>query len=420
MRLAGQARGMQCHMEDFFHKRQLIERGLLRTWSKRGRKTLRAENHQTLCTLLRLALRLTGLQSRGEQNALTPVVRGVRLAYDNLPERFCGFRILHLTDLHADGLMGFADVVSERIRDLDVDLCVMTGDYRFGVSGSCQRVYPPMERILNSINARLGIIGILGNHDVSDEIPELERMGVRMLINEALELRHNRDSLWVIGVDDPHYYGCDDLPGALRSVPSEAFKILLVHTPEIIKEAAESGVNLYLCGHTHGGQICLPLIGPIITHTDCPREYLRGVWKYKNLQGYTSTGVGTSGVPVRFFCPPEIGLIELCCARHYAGPPMNRRDGRMPSEREEVADFQNLTEVRQMAHLPGSLEHVVEGDSALRRLGTRGISCVLGDSRSIQPEGVPPLPSFQGRATEEFLRYEMSHKQAGKRYGNGI
>ena len=355
----------RCHMEDFFfHKRRLIERGLLKTWPRRGRGALRAENHQTLRTLLRVALRLTGLQSRGEQNALTPVIRDVRLAYDNLPEGFCGFRILHLTDLHADGLLGFADVVSERIRDLEVDLCVMTGDYRFAVRGSCQRVYPPMERILNSIKARLGIVGILGNHDVSDEIPELERIGVRMLINEALEVRHRRDNVWVIGVDDPHYYGCDDLPGALRGVPSEAFKILLVHTPEIIREAEAYGVDLYLCGHTHGGQICLPLIGPIIVHTNCPREYTRGVWRYRNLQGYTSAGIGASGVPVRFLCPPEIGLIELYCTRHYADPPMNMCNGRMASEREKTAVFQRLSAVQGVAHSSAGLEHLVEGDNA--------------------------------------------------------
>ena len=113
-----------------------------------------------------------------------------------------------------------------------------------------------------SINAQLGVVGILGNHDVSEEIPALERLG-SMLINEAMEVRRGRDSAWVIGVDDPHYYGCDDLPAALRDVPA-AYKILLVHTPEIISEAEASGVDLYLCGHTHGGQVCLPLIGPII------------------------------------------------------------------------------------------------------------------------------------------------------------
>jgi predicted MPP superfamily phosphohydrolase len=333
-------------MEDFFHKRRLIEHGLLSTWLKRGRGSWRAENHKTLCKLLRIALKLTGLRRRGERNALTPVIQEVRLSYHNLPETFCGFRILHLTDLHADGLMGFAEAVGERIRGLHVDLCVMTGDYRFAVDGTCQHVYPPMERILSSVNARLGVVGILGNHDVSDEIPELERMGVRMLINDALEVRHSRDSMWVIGVDDPHYFGCDDLRGALRRVPSDAFKILLVHTPEIIEEAEACGINLYLCGHTHGGQICLPLIGPLILNANCPRKYTRGLWKYKNLQGYTSRGVGTSGVPVRFLCPPEIGLIELCCARHDVRPRLNVSHRRTASERDKVAHCQRLAAVR--------------------------------------------------------------------------
>jgi uncharacterized protein len=308
-------------MKDPLYKRQLIERGLLKTWSRRGRSSRRGENHRVLCTLFRVALRLTGLRQRGERNALTPVIREIRLTYANLPESFCGFKLLHLTDLHADGVTGLADAVSERLRDLTVDLCVLTGDYRFEVRGPCHGIYPPMEQILKSVNARLGVVGVLGNHDVSEEIPALERLGVRMLINEALEVRRGGESAWVIGVDDPHYYGCDDLSAALRGVPAEAFKILLVHTPEIITEAEAAGVDVYLCGHTHGGQVCLPFIGPVITKTNCSRAYARGVWTYKKLQGYTNPGVGTSGIPVRFFCPPEIGLVELRCARHHAHEP---------------------------------------------------------------------------------------------------
>ena len=333
-------------MKEPLHKRQLIEGGLLTTWSRRGRSSWRGEHHRALCGLLRVALRLTGLEARGELNALTPVVREIRLTYDNLPASFCGFKMLHLTDLHADGLTGLDDAISERLRGLDVDLCVMTGDYRFDVRGPCHGVYPPMERILKSIKARLGVIGILGNHDVSEEVPALERLGVRMLINEALELRRGRDSAWVIGLDDPHYYGCDDLPATLKDVPSGAFKILLVHTPEIIEEAEAYGVDLYLCGHTHGGQICLPLIGPLVINANCSRAYARGVWRYKNLQGYTNSGVGTSGIPVRFFCPPEIGLIELRCARHRENASTLAHAGPSLGEREDTAHSPNLAGVR--------------------------------------------------------------------------
>ena len=342
-----QALKVPFYMTEPLQKRQLIEHGLLTSWSKRGRKSWRGEHHEALCSLLRLALQVTGLRRRGELNALSPVIRHIPLRSDNLPESFCGFKMLHLTDLHADGVTGLADALCERLSGLEVDLCVMTGDYRYEVRGPCHDVYPPMERILKSVHARLGVIGVLGNHDVSEEVPALERLGVRMLINEALELRRGHESAWIIGLDDPHYYGCDDLPAALRSVPSDAFKILLVHTPEIIKEAEEYGVDLYLCGHTHGGQICLPLIGPIITNVNCPRAFARGMWRYKNLQGYTSPGVGTSGVPVRFFCPPEIGLIELQCGRHNKNVSMLTRHGFSGEMREkETACSLRLTGAR--------------------------------------------------------------------------
>ncbi len=181
------------------HKRQLIERGLLTSWSKHGRSSWRGDNHQALCGLLRIALQLTGLRRRGELNALSPVIHNILLTYDNLPESFCGFKILHLTDLHADGLTGLADAISECLSGLEVDLCVMTGDYRYEIHGPCHGVYPPMERILKSVNARLGVIGILGNHDVSEEVPALEQLGVKMLINKALELRCGQESTWIIG-----------------------------------------------------------------------------------------------------------------------------------------------------------------------------------------------------------------------------
>jgi predicted MPP superfamily phosphohydrolase len=141
-----------------------------------------------------------------------------------------------------------------------------------------------------------------------------------MLMNQSLSVTHDGDTIWLIGLDDPHYYGCDDLLGALHGVPEEVFKVLLVHTPELVAEAATHGIDLYLCGHTHGGQICLPWLGPVISGANCPRRYVRGAWRHKRVQGYTSAGVGVSVVPVRFFCPPEIVLIELRCTRQHAHP----------------------------------------------------------------------------------------------------
>lgn len=307
-------------MENLQRKRRLIEVGDLKDWSRRGRAA-RIEHARFIKTILRLGLRVTGLGQRGKMNALKPVVEHLRFEFDHLPEPFEGFRILHLSDIHADGLEGLADVLYEALKPLQVDLCVLTGDYRFAVKGLCHRVYPNMARILSGVNSQHGVLGVLGNHDAVEMVPEFERMGIRMLMNEAHPIHAGEEgnALWFIGLDDPHYYGCDDLPGALRQVPDDAFKILLVHTPEVFDDAHHHGIHLYLCGHTHGGQIRLPLIGPVLTHSSAPRKLARGAWRHKTVQGYTSSGVGCSGVTARFFCPPEIVLIELT-QRRAANP----------------------------------------------------------------------------------------------------
>jgi predicted MPP superfamily phosphohydrolase len=298
-------------MEDRRLKRQLIEQGQLKAWSRRGHSP-QVGNLRLIHLLLDAGLRAIGLRRRGERNALAPVLKHLRFTFDTLPDAFHGFKILHLSDLHIDGLSGLAERIVFSLRTLEVDLCVLTGDYRFCTRGSCQEVYPRMAQLLAGVNARHGIVGVLGNHDVAEMVPEFEGMGVKMLLNAAVEIRRHSDCLWIVGVDDPHYYGCDDLPGALLDVPTDAFKILLAHTPELLAEAHQHGVYLYLCGHTHGGQICLPFFGPLITHANCPRKYVRGAWQYGKVKGYTSPGVGCSGVTVRFLCPPEIVLIEIC------------------------------------------------------------------------------------------------------------
>jgi len=261
--------------------------------------------------VLNTFLKATRLYSRGVRNALSPIVRYVRLEFEDLPPSFDGFRILHLADLHIDALDGLAEVVADLVSPLDVDLCVMTGDYRFKAQGPCDGIYPGLRTILSTIRTEQSVLGILGNHDESEIAIELENLGVRMLINEAAEISRGDESLYVIGVDDPHFYGCDDLEEALEAVPEDDFKVLLAHTPELFEKAARSGIHLYLCGHTHAGQIRLPIIGEVLQNTDCPRAYAQGEWRHDRMLGHTSAGVGCSVVPVRYNCPPEIPVIEL-------------------------------------------------------------------------------------------------------------
>lgn len=277
------------------------------------------QHERILAWTIQTTLRLTGLYSRGRANALRPVVRNVRLAFEGLPPGLEGFRILHLSDFHIDGIDGLAEVLADQLTSLAVDVCLLTGDYRFDVRGPCDEVYPRMRHILSAIQSRYGIVGILGNHDCADIAVELESMGVRMLINESVPVGPSEDPLWVLGVDDPHFFGCDDLKQAAADVPPDAFKVLLAHTPEMFREAAGAGIRLYLSGHTHGGQVRLPGIGALVQLADSPRAFSYGSWRYEDMQGYTTAGTGCSLLPVRFGCPPEIAVIELASALRVPG-----------------------------------------------------------------------------------------------------
>ena len=254
---------------------------------------------------------MAGIYHQGVQNALRPIVRHVRFEFGVPLSGFEGFRILHLADLHIDGLDGLAEVAAQHAASLEVDLCVMTGDYRFRTDGPCDAIYPRMKTILSAVRARHGIVGILGNHDSLEIALELEKLGVRMLINEAMEVGREGRSIWLAGVDDPHDYRSHDIPRALREVPPEEFTILLAHSPELFREAAAAGVNLYICGHTHAGQIRVPWLGAPLLNVACPRAYTQDRWRHGDMHGYTSAGLGCSMLPVRFNCAPEIAIIEI-------------------------------------------------------------------------------------------------------------
>ena len=301
---------LTCDLEKRLARRRTIESEIRAGgWKKAHRDSLLLRDH-IATPLLRAALQITGIYSQGIRNAREPIVRQARFEFDDLPHSFDGFRILHLADLHIDGVDGLAEIVAERLRGVDADLCVMTGDYRFEITGPCDEVYRGLRTILSSVRAHHGTVAILGNHDESCMAVELENLGVQMLINEAVQIRRRGSHLWMVGVDDPHV-GCDDLDAALDGVPEDGFKILLAHSPEVFDEAAAAEIRLYLCGHTHAGQIRLPRIGGLLTNADCPRSYTHGEWHHRGMRGYTSAGVGCSFLPVRYNCPPEIAVIEL-------------------------------------------------------------------------------------------------------------
>jgi predicted MPP superfamily phosphohydrolase len=289
-----------------------VEKRFARAGGKVKTKSIfRRHEKRFVAPVIKLALKVLGLYDRGQLEALTPVVREVELSFPDLPHAFDGFRLLHLSDLHIDGVDGLAEILAAQLEAIEADVCVMTGDFRFEDEGPCDEVYRRMRTLLPAITARHGIYATLGNHDDSGIAFGLEEMGVRMLINESVEIGRGRESIWLAGVDDDFDYQCDDLPAAMAAIPSNACKILLAHTPDLYEQAAASGVHLYLCGHTHGGQIRLPNLGAIRSNARCSRAYTYRYWNYNGMHGYTSGGIGSSSLPVRLNCPPEIVLFTF-------------------------------------------------------------------------------------------------------------
>jgi predicted MPP superfamily phosphohydrolase len=266
-------------------------------------------NWRSAHSLIRNVLLLTGLYARGQRNALDIRLVDHQVSLSHLPSSFVRMRILHLTDLHIDMSQEIADAIIERVRDIDYDLCVLTGDYRFRSSGDIQATLQCMARLRASLKEP--VYAVLGNHDSIRMLPELEAMDIHVLMNEHAEIRRGGDILYLAGIDDVHFFGTGNIPRAMTGVPAEAVSILLTHTPEVYQKAADAGVDLLLCGHTHGGQICLP--GGIAMTLDAriPRRMGRGHWRFQQMVGYTSPGAGSSVVDARLNCPPEVTVHTL-------------------------------------------------------------------------------------------------------------
>lgn len=293
------------------HLRQRLglEAAHLRRAFGQGRTFFHIENLIFLRAVIRNALRLALLHGRAQRNARRIELRHNHVTIPGLPGAFEGFTLLQLSDLHLDMAPDMPHAIGAVVRDVTYDLCVLTGDYRAETWGP----YDAALAGLQQVRAQLGdtVYGILGNHDSICMLPGIEALGVRMLMNEFVTVERGGERLYLAGIDDPHFYRADNLEKAADAIPDGAVSILLAHSPEIYRHAAHADFNLMLCGHTHGGQICLPGGIPLMCNADCPRTYCAGAWAYEGMAGYTSSGTGVSVVDVRLNCPPEITLHHL-------------------------------------------------------------------------------------------------------------
>jgi len=277
-----------------------------------GLNLFHPENWYASHRLIEYGLRLSGLYWRGRRNTLDIRVRHNEVPVGNLPSSFDGFTILHISDLHADLNPPAMQALAELVAGLEYDACVLTGDYRASTSGP----HEPALRAMAGLCTQLAqpVYGVFGNHDSIRMLPGMEAMGIRMLLNEHVRLERGTEAIYLVGVDDAHYYRVDSVAGAAAEIPVDAVSILLSHTPEIYRQAAHAGFDLMLCGHTHGGQICLPGGIPLTLDSKCPRYMGSGAWVYLDMHAYTTVGAGSCIVPVRLNCPPEVVIHRLCVA----------------------------------------------------------------------------------------------------------
>ena len=241
-----------------------------------------------------------------------------------LPAAFDGFRVAQISDIHMDEFTEafFVHEVVNRVNSLNPDAVFLTGDFvtseyaprKFAIGAGWQ-----CAGILKELTCRQRY-AVLGNHDCqvgADEVSEaLADNNIIVLRNYYMPLERSGARIWLAGLADPLQGSPDPeatIPASIRNIPQEPI-ILLCHAPDYVDDllAMPSGqaVSLMLCGHTHGGQVRLPLIGPMILPR-MGRKYVEGWFRFGRLQMHVNRGIGTVGVPFRLDCPPEISMLTL-------------------------------------------------------------------------------------------------------------
>ena len=229
-----------------------------------------------------------------------------------LPEAFDGFAIAQLSDFHRSQVVAVRHVehaVGVAL-GLKPDLIVLSGDYITGDATFVHSIAPAIRRLTSAVRT----YAVLGNHDhwagpVTIETCLVE-CGVRMLTNAAERIERDGSHIWLLGTDD-YMVGADDLPAAMDEATSPGVRILLTHNPDPIHEVASAGIDLMICGHTHGGQVSLPWIGPLIVPSQHGAKFAAGLYQVEQTQLYVNRGIGVIPPPARFRVRPEVTLFTL-------------------------------------------------------------------------------------------------------------
>jgi predicted MPP superfamily phosphohydrolase len=230
----------------------------------------------------------------------------------NLPKAFEGFRITQLTDIHHSRILGIEEVrrVVKIAEQTKPDLFVLTGDY----TTSYRRYIEPCAEALSMLSAPEGVWAVLGNHDHYTD-PELttralERQHITVLNNAHTSLQRGSDAIQLSGIDD-WSWNATDWQRAFSGLKANTPTILLSHQPSVLDLEQTQAVALILSGHTHGGQLKLPVIGAPARFATQDLKYARGLFRSGETQLYVSAGTGVIGLPLRFGVRPEIAVLRL-------------------------------------------------------------------------------------------------------------
>ncbi len=242
-------------------------------------------------------------------------VEKVKIHLENLPRTFENARFVQISDIHSKSFGRKEKTILRFFERIKPDYIFITGDiidYRTKDLEPCR----PFWSILGQKYAGR-IFAVFGNHlhqntKINNHFFKkiLTQDGISVLLDENKKLQRGEDFIYVIGVDDSqtkHH----DLEKARSGIQDGFVKILLAHSSEIIEDFEPGDADLILCGHTHGGQVRLPLIRPYWDMTKYRGRYSCGLFKVKDAYLYVNRGIGTSILPLRFNCSPEITLIEL-------------------------------------------------------------------------------------------------------------
>jgi hypothetical protein len=242
------------------------------------------------------------------------------------PERLNGFTVVVLSDFHYDPYFSVhpLEAAIGIVNGLKPDLIVLGGDFvSMPILGSSYRkaalMAEPCAALLAKLNAAEGLWAVLGNHDFSTDprhvTHALEAQGITVLANRSVAISRNGASFWLGGVNDV-LSETADVGQTVRGIPEDEATVLLAHEPDYADLVRQYPVDLQISGHSHGGQVRLPLLPPLFL-PELARKYFLGLYQIGSLTLYTNAGLGTVGVPVRLNCPPEITLMTM---RHLENP----------------------------------------------------------------------------------------------------